>query len=754
MPIRLALIIILTIAFTVSLPNSVHSIQPNSASWDSGFDKQRALHHVYVLASDSLRGRYSGFQGADKLDAYVTDHFARIGLEKPFGDDGYLHKFHYGAGEYSMPSSLSFQFQDGTVDTANMWQDFNIYKYSGFGDVTGQLLFAGYGISTPDKGWDEYEGVDVAGKVVLVMRGVPELPNVKWSEERGSGYKSTLALERGAVGFIMTDGVEPKYATIGEKSYRANIPAVWLSSNIADSLLKATGRTKSEWAEAINQNRKPVSQLLDITASLQVSGEYYPERQTHNFVGILPGADPNLKREAILIGAHSDHHGVDAVGNVYPGADDNASGAAVMMEVAELFSSAERNRRTLIFAGFAAEEEGLVGSKKLVESLPISDYRVVAMINMDMVGQGDGSIGVAGLNEFPMLGDLMFSNWSDSALSELVFWGLHGSSDQASFMEAGIPSYIVGARGKHPNYHTPNDTAGAINADILQSVGNMTYRCAELLASHPEPLSMNVDKGKRLLMRHGGTQFIALNSAYKPDYKPVEGVDYSDPITFVSLTEADEVLSGFETARSIATERSIAYMADSLHEGYRGESYSGMTLILNGSRLQYDGKSLKSLSRLGVSFVDVTEPAQSKKKKVKRKLAQVLKGCQEADLLPCLQSVGSDASDGYKQSTNLSELWSDPYLQRLDYLQIGGRSLLDFLDKNCFLLLDAENARLSEYGYIVGELKRAMESGSSAKIGLIAKPPLLNRLMMEDIDEEVIAGLLCDNLKIWMRDSR
>ncbi len=755
---RLIKLMLLLIALTVFFIHPVYAEPdyPGGAGWNIGFDKQRALDHVYVLASDSLRGRYSGFQGAELLDAYITGHFSRIGLEQPFGDDGYLHRFSYGAGEYAMPSSLLFHYEDGTVDTAYMWQDFNIYKYSGFGDVKGRLLFVGYGISAPDKGWDDYAELDAEGAVVLAMRGAPDIPNVRWGKERGSGYKSTLALERGAVGFIMTDGSVPKYATIGQKYYRDEMPAVWMSSDLADTLLKSTGKTKSEWVEEIGENGKPVSQALNIDVSLQVGGEYFPERETHNFVGILPGTDPELKREAVLIGAHADHHGVDAAGNVYPGADDNASGAAVMMELAELFAKSPlQNKRTLIFAGFAAEEEGLVGSGKLVDDLPIGDYKIVSMINMDMVGQGDGSIGVAGLGEFPILGDLMFSQWSDTALNDLKFWGLHGSSDQASFMEAGIPSYIVGARGKHPNYHTPNDTAGAIKTDILKSVGEMTYHCVTVLANHPEPLRVHVNKGQRLLRKYGGIEFITLEPVYKPDFLPVKGVSYSDPLTFVTLTNEDDkkrllddILSQLESARSSAEERSISFMADSVNEGYDGNSFSGMTVIIGGSRLLFSGKSLKSLSRLGVSFMDVTGMAKSRKKKTRKKLDQVLDNCLEAGVQPYVESVSPETV------TKLSEQWEGGLLHKLNYSKLGGKSLIEFFNDNCFLLLDAKEANFSDYGYIIAEVNKVLSTKYGDNIGIIVGPPLLNSLLAQDVEEDVIIGLIGENLKIWMRDIR
>jgi len=462
---------------------------PGTPGWDSGFDGERAKSHVFVLASDSLGGRYSGFIGTDKADKYITDHFRNLGLAEPFGNDGYFHNFTYGAGEYKMPSSLVVEYQDGTVDSAFMWEDFNIYKYSGFGNVIGKVVFAGYGVSAPEKGWDEYADIDVMGKIVLVTRGLPAIDTIDWNKEGSSGFKSNIAYDKGAIGFLMTLGDPPKYATIQDEYFLEELPAMWISETLADNILGESGKTIQDLRKETNNNHHSVSLELNAIVTMQVSGEYYPERQTRNICGILPGSDPELRKEVVIIGAHMDHHGIDAAGNIYPGADDNASGAAAMMELATVFSSNEnRAKRSIMFMGFAAEEEGLVGSRKFVESLPMDGYDVVAMLNMDMVGVGSGEIGIGGLDQFPPL-EGMFTGegngaWQDSSLDEIAFWSLHGSSDHAAFMDVGIPSYVIGARGSHPNYHTPNDTVGAIQPEVLKAVGDMMYHCALCLADN------------------------------------------------------------------------------------------------------------------------------------------------------------------------------------------------------------------------------------------------------------------------------
>ena len=748
-----ALVLTIALYTPVMADNSkALTVLPGGDEWKVGFDGQRAWDHVAVLASDSLAGRYSGFRGSDKADSYITAHFQRLGLEGPFDDDGYFHHFTYGAGEYTIPSSLLFHLDNGTIDTAYMWQDFNIYKYSGFGKVKGRLLFVGYGISAPEKGWDDYEDIDVTGAVVLAMRDLPEVADIEWDDERASGYKSTTALQKGAIGFILTDDETPKYATITEKYYRAELPAVWISSILADTLLHKTGKTKGEWADEIKKTGKPVSRELNVEVELHVSGEYFPERPTRNIVGVIPGSDPELSHETVLIGAHMDHHGVDAAGNIYPGADDNASGTATMMELAELFSqSPVRHKRSLMFAGFAAEEEGLVGSKKLVEDLPIGDYRIVTMINMDMVGQGDGSTGVGGINEFPLLGELMFTDWPDSALEELKFWSLYPGSDHASFRGNGIPSYVVGARDKHPNYHTPNDTAGAIKPDVMKAVGEMVYHLAEVLTDHPESLTAEVDKARWLLHRSGAVEFINIDSQFTRPFRAVKGVEYPVPVVFLNLLRGndkvlglEDVLRNLETARETAEMRSIPFMADSLQKDYKADVFTGMTAVLPVNSLPNSAEALKGLTRLGLSFVDLTELVSSKSsmnKKTKQRLGKLAAKCHESSVRPILSFVDVDIA------LQTGKQWHGQLLYRVKS-GFNWARLSDFTEAGCFVLIQIEgDGEKAEYAAMADMIKQALTSDSRNHFGLIASHTLVQALLDIDVSNEDIIDLLQGNLR-------
>jgi len=623
----------LLIPFVVApTSDGVSSPLPNSPEWNTGFSGERALAHVRYLASDLCRGRYSGFPGADVADRYIADHFGSLGLEKPFGRDGYYHRFAYGAGEYAMPSSLVLQKANGESVAAHFWRDLNVFKYSGFGKASGRVVFVGYGVSAPGLGWDDYAGMDVKGAIVLAWRGTPPLGDVDFGLWGLSGRKSTFALEQGAVGFIYCENDPPKWATISEDFYREDLPAVWVSKTFADTILASTGKTKEEWKRIADSTKTPVSQALDVRADLQISGKYYPRRKTCNIAGMLPGSDPVLRNEVIVIGAHMDHHGVDPAGNLYPGADDNASGTSVMMECARIFASmTDRPKRSLLFIGFAAEEEGLTGSKAFVkEPMLPRGLKIAAMLNMDMVGQGNCSLGVGGISEFPALGEAMFADWPDSALKALDFWGLYDGSDHASFRDGGIPSYVIGARGDHPNYHTPGDSAGNIKPEVMKAVGDMMIHSAAALADYPESILTFSGRGRWAIQRYGGVihnvmetipftqsparyEFPVLTGSPWPVENRVPGVEYPIPLVITRLMGCEggggpwggtEYFRAIEALRSQAKELGIPFLADSVRSDFPDLApYLGVAAALNADDLPYDTLELAALARAGVGFV-------------------------------------------------------------------------------------------------------------------------------------------------------
>lgn len=336
--------------------------------------------HVEYLASDQLEGRRTGEAGSVAAARYVADHFAKFklkpGAKAGNGKAGFLQPFPYVSGVSIGPGSM-LRIGESTLAAGVTYTP---YANSMNGEVqAGRLVFASYGIVTPDNKHDDYAGLDVNGKVVIVLDGSPAAGDPH-SELNGFNIhtKANLAKERGAKALIIvaasddlkTDPLtrlnfEP---TTGETA----IPVVIVDKQSASAFAKADVNAAADLK--VNLVKKTV--------------------ETNNVIGILEGTDPTLKNEAIVIGAHLDHLGRGGQGSLSPntsdihhGADDNASGTAAVIELARQFAKERKNKRTIIFMAFSGEEEGLLGSKYYVNNPLWPLDKTVAMINLDMVGR-------------------------------------------------------------------------------------------------------------------------------------------------------------------------------------------------------------------------------------------------------------------------------------------------------------------------------------------------------------------------------
>lgn len=749
---------------------------PGSPEWDSGFDGKKALEHDQYLTSPECRGRYSGFAGSDVADKYIIKQFKALKLAKPFGDDGYVHKFTYGAAEYTAPSGLVCRLADGKLDTAHIWRELNIFKYSGFGHVKGDVVLIGYGISAPDNGWDDYAGIDVKGKIVLAWRGTPHIDGIDFGDWGMSGRKSSFALEKGAVGFLYCETDPPKLATIMDQFFRAELPAAWVSRSYADTLLKSTGKTKDEWKKLADSTKASISRKLDVTADLQVSGAYYKDRPTDNLAGLLIGSDPVLKNEVVVIGAHMDHHGVDPAGNLYPGADDNASGTSAMLELARVFASQKaKPKRSILFIGFAAEEEGLCGSKAFANDprLP-KGMRLTAMLNMDMVGQGNCSLGVAGINEFPLLGDMMFADWPDSALKALDFWGLYQGSDHMSFEEIGVPAYIVGARGDHPNYHTPGDSSGNIKPEVLKAVGDMMYHCSMALANYDGDLNIQAGRATALCMKYGGLK-IEPTVNHKPfetislfPYRKIKRAGYEPGLVvkdlrqetgkaaaYSALTMAQEVRSSWEAT-------GIKLLGDSTLKGWEGEPYAGATMVIPRDVIKDDTLLLSALKLNGLGFLGYDFLWAHHDTTYNKRSFHVMRmdhGRYAVAGLPALlwhqpsqefsnnfmfQKLNAQASDSL---ASVARSWGGKMLLVIDGFFIEEEIALKLADAGVFIQFTGDTTTLSLHRPMLGWLSEAVKAGRGGNFGIAPTPAYIQVLLDNGMKEDQIADLLIGNVR-------
>lgn len=398
---------------------------------------------------------------------------------------------------FSLPAPPTLQVIAGNlVTTAVAGPDYLPLLDSPSVDLQAPVSFVGYGISDPAQGYDEYQGLDVKGRVVVFLRGKPT-----WYERAVShADKIRTAQSKGAVGSLTVTGpvMSPYEARRGvgtnplayygsqDLTKEQTLPGAWASPALVESILHGTGREQpfslQNVQEQIQQKRLPQSRQAD--AQLRLRWESTTGTGTLcNVVGIIEGKAPSLRHEAIVIGAHRDHFGRQG-GLLFPGADDNASGTAVILEVARLFmESGAKPARSLVFVSFSGEEQGLWGSKLYVERPPRPLTQTKVMINIDHAGIGNGrlTVGVTGLDK-----SVAARAGEQAELADkLDLFGFFPGGDHVPFKEAGVPTVTVVSGGPHPHFHQPGDRIETINPEVLLSATRYVLALAWSLANQP-----------------------------------------------------------------------------------------------------------------------------------------------------------------------------------------------------------------------------------------------------------------------------
>jgi len=439
---------------------------------------QRALNDVTVLASPAYAGRLAGDTGQYMAAEYIAGQFARYGIH-PAGDDGtYYQTFTYPFWHAYAPVELSM------VSPPTTWTygtDYLIFSYSGSVSANTEVVFAGYGLTMPAPyTYDDYAGIDVTGKIVLVFRHGPNddgawnvpapvmcpSPLVTWN----FGCKAYNAWLHGAVGMILVNdyrhGPAAGSGTLTADGYVATFGAVWAHrTTVGESLLpnlQTLQLTIDTWLI-------PASTSTGKAVGMTVNTAFDPARPTMNVLGVIPGTDPSLRDEVVIVSAHYDHLGVGPVGETYYGADDDASGTACMLEIARVMGPmglSVRPKRTMLFAAWTAEEEGLIGSYYYVDNPKFPLEKTVAVIQMDMVGVGTLGLNVFDGTAFPELYKVVED--AGKLVSVPTYpMGVSTGTDSYPFYLAGVKAIFLQTTGPHPHYHTPGDTAATISRQLL-----------------------------------------------------------------------------------------------------------------------------------------------------------------------------------------------------------------------------------------------------------------------------------------------
>ena len=462
--------------FESKLLNQFHSIQ-----------SQEMMTWIEKLCSPEFNGRLAGTPEFIASTEWVAGKLKEWGI-KPAGDNSsYFQWFDFPYTVVNDIGSLTLNLKqaDGTIIRKNYNYPDEYYPgmNSGSGEITAEVVFVGYGVTAPELNYDDYKGIDVKGKIVLMNRDVP------YSDPRNPEYKKWVsycyhqfklenAVKHGAAGMLYIDGAlaNPNI------SYDPSIIVCGIGPQPLADIFAGLKTTNKEILDKIAKSFKPSSFNTGKSVSIKANTTRHPEGKACNVIGMIEGSDPVLKNEVIIVGGHLD--AVGKAGKVVNGALDNGSGVVDIMGAAKAMAlSGIGLKRSVIFLFIGGEEGGLAGSRVYTEKPLFTKDQTITYINLDMVGNGRGLSVSAGSPYKELLDYFMLANskyihrtLQTSAPIPGTYYG-RPRSDRVVFSMAGFRTMEIGTTEwyKKVYYHLPGDDPDALTIDIMEDVSKMLY---------------------------------------------------------------------------------------------------------------------------------------------------------------------------------------------------------------------------------------------------------------------------------------
>lgn len=499
-------IVVFLVLLLVTAPptTQAQSSEPTLQSAIESLSTDRMLADIRTLSGPAFNGRQTGTKDDLESAQWVAQELLSAGLRLPrirngspiipfpTGKDGATS----GAMATLLPTSTlapNTTLRIGEASGITVKQPgidyFPIFD-SPSADIQGRIVFVGYGIVDSEHGIDDYAGVEVNNGIVLFLRGKPE----HYPQHFSHADKVRIARERGAVGYLTATGpiLHPyeirrgvtgnPSAFYGQLPLDQALPGAWISTALAQEILTESKGGIPDRLRALQErlNQSPSSQAVESSQFASLLWKTVREEGLLiNVIGMLPGTGS----ETVIVGAHRDHFGRPG-GILFPGADDNASGTAVILEVARTLAKINRRpSRTILFVSFSGEERDLLGSRLYVSRPVVPLNATKAMINIDHAGVGNGrlTVGVTGLDK-----DVLLEAGKTAGVDDKVdLYGFFPGGDHVPFKEAGVPTVTVVSGGMHPHFHQPTDTADTIDPEILHKVARYVLAVAWQLAYQP-----------------------------------------------------------------------------------------------------------------------------------------------------------------------------------------------------------------------------------------------------------------------------
>ncbi len=509
-------------------------------------DSTRYINDVRELASPEMEGRGAGTKGLTRAEHLIEKRYKDLHLD-PAGVNGYAQPFTVITGARLKSNNSFLVRKPDKKQDLKIEQDFVPFSFSSSGQVNAPLVFAGYGATADEFQYDDYAGLDVKDKIVVVLRYEPPgfaglNPHHTQTQHSQLITKAINARNHGAKALIILngklgDGEEDLLTRFGTVSGPENVGTVMVQvkNAVAEAWFQADGKTLKDVQDHINATTKPLSFEFPDTLHVSLNVDIETTRATvSNVLAWLPGQTD----EYVIIGAHYDHLGrgnIDSlapsqIGQIHPGADDNASGTAGVLELARLLAP-ERGKlkRSVLFMDFAGEELGLLGSAEWVKEPTRPLDKAVAMINMDMIGRiKDDKVYIGGVGTGSTFKSVLEQAQKDAPFKFESSPGGYSSSDHTSFVSKKIPVLFFFS-GLHSDYHKPSDTWDKINGPSAAQLLDMIENVAVQLANTDQPPTFQVVAEEKPLggVSSGGGYGPYFGSV--PDFGQTEnGVKFSD----------------------------------------------------------------------------------------------------------------------------------------------------------------------------------------------------------------------------------
>lgn len=531
----------LVLAIGISLPSGI----PAQEAGMQKIDIPDLESHLSVLAADSMEGRKTGERGLELAARYLAGKSREIGLEPAGENGGYFQ--HYTLVTKNLDPGMSSLFISHADGTGRSVKE-PFYLLNPDSDTTnlnGELVFAGYGIQSDPDGYNDLADLNLEGKIVLVMNRGPLdkdgrnnlLSDRNWISQRSYQHKLPGLVARNPQAVLIVMDPKSKYLSLEEYSPRMarylnrsryvkelgqpqrgsnselTTKVFFIHREAAEEILRPSGVSLAELQDSIDESLQPVS--FEMPGSrIEISTVFgREEKSVPNVVGLVEGSDPELKQEFIIYTAHFDHLGLSASGDIYNGADDNASGTAALLEIGEAFSAVRKElKRSVMILWVSGEEIGLFGSRYYTEYPLVPLENTVANLNLDMVGavrtqRDEGkihgeNISVLGMDSIGLIGGLQSSDLLNIHLQTAGELGLITDqsmndpdhpyryfyrSDQFNFASHDIPVLFY-STGVHADYHQITDDYDRINFTKLKKVSQLAFLVGYRLATRKESI--------------------------------------------------------------------------------------------------------------------------------------------------------------------------------------------------------------------------------------------------------------------------